>query len=92
MTQLQEERPFWSQCFKKAVSDVTVTVAHSEDSRDGEYFDTSFLDTVDAESHSSWKVTVLVNNQPVSFKIDTGAEVSVQGWIQGEGGSSPLHF
>ena len=28
---------FSSQCFKKAVSDVTVTVAHSEDSRDSEY-------------------------------------------------------
>ena len=65
-----------SQCFKKTVSDVTITTA-SEDSRDSEYVDTSFLDTVDAESHSSWKVTVLVNNQPVLFKIDTGAEVSV---------------
>ena len=56
------------------MSDVTVTAAHSEDSRDSEYFDTSFMDTVDAESHSSCKVTVLVNNQP---EIDTGAEVLI---------------
>jgi len=38
---------------------------------------TSFLDTVDTESHCSWQFTVMVTNQPVVFKIDTGAEVSV---------------
>ena len=48
---------------------VTVTT-HLEDSRGSEYVNTSFLDTVDTESHSSWQVTVMVNNQPVVFEID----------------------
>ena len=62
--------------FQFSVLGVTIT-AHPENYRDSKYVDTSFLDTVDAESPSSWKVTVLINSQPVSFKIDTGAEVSV---------------
>ena len=63
MSQLQEERHFSSQCFKKAMSNVTDTATHSEDSRDCEYFDTSFLGTVDAEGHSSYSS----GKQPTCF-------------------------
>ena len=38
--------------------------------------DTVFLDTVDNLNSNQWNITVLVENNPVFFKVDTGAEVT----------------
>ena len=62
-----------SQCFAKAVSEVTTTDSVT---CDGTY-DTSYLTVVTSEeANMSWKATVTVNGQMLSFKLDAGAAVT----------------
>ena len=56
-----------SQCFSKTVA----TVSSSELN-----LDTAFLGTVRANSESLWMTKLLLNKMEVSFKLDTGAEVT----------------
>ena len=62
-----------SQCRSKVVMEV----AASPD-EDATPYDTSYLDTVGVgQSHTTWSTTIAVNGQKMSFKFDTGAEVTV---------------
>ena len=62
-----------SQCFSKVVTEVTMTSAVVCDPS----YDTSYLTAVSAgKSSTSWNTTIVVNGQELSFKLDTGAEVT----------------
>ena len=58
---------FQAQCLSKNVSETTT----NQDSD----MDTIFLGALDS-GQSSWKVEAKVNGHPISFKLDTGAEVT----------------
>lgn len=53
----------------------TISLVISQDSSE----DSLYLETLTGNAASSqpWKITLLVNNNPIEFKIDTGADVSV---------------
>ena len=57
---------YGSQCFTKNVSQV-------ESAND---MDAAFLDTVSAYQSPAWLTTIQVNGENISFKMDTGAEVT----------------
>ena len=40
------------------------------------YSDTLYLDTVNGHNEKHWCVEVLIESDPVTFKVDTGAEVT----------------
>ena len=62
-----------SQCFSKAVTEVTAADAAPSDAS----YDTSYLTPVtDGNSNTSWNTTVIVNGRELPFKLDTGAEVT----------------
>ena len=58
-------------CFSKAVADVM------EEREAEECCDVSYLYTVNLEQGNSWNSTISVEGQQTSFKLDTGAEVTV---------------
>ena len=39
------------------------------------YSDTLYLDTVNGHNEKHWCVEILIENDPVTFKVDTGAKV-----------------
>ena len=41
-----------------------------------EFLDTAYLNTVSEGSNATWTTEVLIQTQPVTFKVDTGAEVT----------------
>ena len=40
------------------------------------YFDTTYLNPVNKTNDKQWRVTMLVESNSVSFKVDAGAEVT----------------
>ena len=61
-----------AQRFKKSIADVTTP--HESQVSD---YDMAYLNTVGSSQTTSWNCTVLLNDQEVPFKVDTGAEVTV---------------
>ena len=57
-----------AQCFSKGVAEVS--------SQPTSNLDITYLNTIGSGSHASWKATIKVNNQMMTFKLDTGAEVT----------------
>ena len=71
---MQKEEHYSSQCFSKAVTEVTAADAAPSDTS----YDTSYLMPVtEGNSNTSWNTTVIVNGRQLPFKLDTGAEVTV---------------
>ena len=61
---------YGSQCFSKRVSEVTGT------SGSRSQLDAAFLDTVTSDRSSAWYTTIGVNKHSITFKLDTGDEVT----------------
>ena len=57
---------FQSKCFSKTVAATTSELS----------LDTAFVGTVSSKQQSPWTTTLLVEGKEVSFKLDTGAEVT----------------
>lgn len=55
-----------SQCYSKTVAEIKA----------GGDIDTMFLDTISSDERSCWRTTINLNGVQVSFKLDTGAEVT----------------
>ena len=71
-----------AQCHQRAVSSI----------QDGETNESAFLDTVSSGRKSVWIVHIAINGTEISFKLDTGAEVtgvSKQVWEALEKTSTP---
>jgi len=63
---------FSTQCFAKSVGGVMVPPT------DAEVIDTAYLNTLESErAKTSWITTVVIDGKEMSFKLDTGAEVTV---------------
>ena len=61
-----------SLCLSKSVGNVALPPPNAE------YCDTAYLNTVGSEDRkTSWNTTIMIDGQEMSFKIDTGAEVTV---------------
>ena len=70
---------FGSQCLSKTVAEVADPLQESTvtDSSDGDqYSDTVYLNAVNRDDEKQWNVEVLVEKDSVTFKVDTGAEVT----------------
>ena len=63
---------FAAHCRSKSVAEVTDSQVHEE-----EFDDIAYLSTLGTQDANVWTCTIQVNNQDVSFKVDTGAEVTV---------------
>ena len=63
-----------SMCLSK--KSATDTVQHAEDLNEEETEDDNFLGAITAQQTTQWLTEVSVNKVPLTFKIDTGAEVS----------------
>ena len=57
-----------TQCFSKGVAEVTMQPIDNAD--------LVYLNTICSGSHASWNATIGVNDQIMTFKLDTGAEVT----------------
>ena len=55
-----------AQCYAKTVSEV----------QRGNQLDTAFLDTMSSDQANTWMTTINLDGVPVTFKMDTGAEVT----------------
>ena len=56
---------------------ISTGINYMTDSSDGElYSDTVYLDAVNRDDEKQWNDKVLVETNPVPFKVDTGAEVT----------------
>ena len=75
---------YTTKCLFKTVAEVTMQMdtlttgesVHPDDTLDP---DTVFLDTVDGDSKdsgTSWYVMITIANRQISFKVDTGGEVT----------------
>ena len=62
---------YGAQCLSKNVEELTNGSGQSNNS-----IDYAFLDTVSSTKNSVWLKTVQVNGRDITFKLDTGAEVS----------------
>ena len=63
---------FAAHCRSKSVAKVADSQVHEE-----EFDDIAYLSTLGTQDANVWTCTIQVNNQDVSFKVDTGAEVTV---------------
>ena len=71
----QKKGHFSSHCFSKRTAtqlSVDTDSAHTTHSNE----ETTFLDVVQTENHTVWNATIQLNQQSVTFKLDTGAEVT----------------
>ncbi len=73
-TRCKKKGHYSAQCFSKDITEIT-----SRDKRkDYDDYDTSYLTAVtEGSASTSWNATVTVNGRDFSFKLDTGAEVTV---------------
>ena len=71
---MQEKCHFSSQCFTKTVA-VVGELPSTTDLDDMD--DVAYLNTIDSDQGNAWTCHINVNGHDVSFKIDTGAEVTV---------------
>ena len=72
----QKKGHFSSHCFSKRTAtqlSVDTDSAHTTYSNE----ETTFLDVVQTENHTVWNATIQLNQQNVTFKLDTGTEVTV---------------
>ena len=70
---------FGSQCLSKTVAEVADPLQESTvtDSSDGDlYSDTVYLNAINRDNKNQWNVKVLVEKDTVTFKVDTGAEMT----------------
>ena len=51
-------------------------VASLEERLEDTHLETAYLNTVDTEDSTAWRAEIKVNDRPMSFKLDTGAEVT----------------
>ena len=66
-----------AKCFQRTIADVDVT-ANVIAEKETDLYDMANLNTVlDSEKDTTWSCTVLLNDQEVKFKLDTGADVTV---------------
>ena len=72
MQQVQAQGHFAAHCRSKSVAEVADSQVHEE-----EFDDIAYLSTLGTQDANVWTCTIQVNNQDVSFKVDTGAEVTV---------------
>ena len=71
----QKKGHFSSHCFSKGTAtqlSVDTDSAHTTHSIE----ETTFLDVVQTENHTVWNATIQLNQQSVTFKLDTGTEVT----------------
>ena len=67
----QKKGHYSSQCFTKSVGSVATALSEIDD-------ETAYLNTITSSSTTkSWNCNVALDGQEVTFKIDTGAEVTV---------------
>ena len=67
----QKKGHYSSQCFTKSVGSVDTALSEIDD-------ETAYLNTITSSSTTkSWNCNVALDRQEVTFKIDTGAEVTV---------------
>ena len=71
---MQEKGHFSSQCFTETVT-VVGELPPTTDLDDMD--DVAYLSTIDSDQGNAWTCHINVNGHDVSFKIDTGAEVTV---------------
>lgn len=76
-------------CRSKLVASASERSAPTQD--DGLEVTPLFLGALSQPS-TSWCVTVLVNDMPVSFKVDTGSEISVISAVMFQAMPSPPHL
>ena len=70
---------YGAQCLSKTVAEITdplQELAVMEPSDNDLYSDTVYLSAVNRDNEKQWIVKVLVEKGPVTFKVDTGAEVT----------------
>ena len=72
----QKRGHFSSQCFSKRTA--TQHSVDTTDSLDATHSstDTTFLDVVQTGNNTVWTATIQLNQQQITFKLDTGAEVT----------------
>ena len=63
---------FAAHCRSKSIAEVADSQVHEE-----EFDDIAYLSTRSTQDANVWTRTIRVNNQDVSFKVDTGAEMTV---------------
>ena len=66
---------FGIHCRSQTVAEVAEEM-QSHPNNAEEFLDTAYLSTVSESSNASWTTEVLIQTQPVVFKVDTGAEVT----------------
>ena len=72
----QKKGHFSSQCFSKRTATQHSVEVNPSDSTHSSEETTTFLDVVQTGSDTVWNATIQLNQQHVTFKLDTGAEVT----------------
>ena len=69
---------FGTHCRSQTVAEVAEEMqSHPNNAvEEEEFLDTAYLNTVSEGSNATWTTEVLIQTQPVTFKVDTGAEVT----------------
>ena len=67
---------FGAQCLSKTVAEIADSQQESDFSDEDLYSDTIYLNAVNRDNKKQWNVKVLVEKDPMTFKVDTGAEVT----------------
>ena len=68
-----------TQCLSKTIAEIDDPLQEltlNDSSGSDFYSDTLYLNTVNGHNEKHWCVEVLMENHPVTFKVDTGAEVT----------------
>ena len=73
---MSEKGHFSSYCFSKRTATQHSVNVNPSDSTHSSEETTTFLDVVQTGSDTVWNATIQVNQQHVTFKLDTGAEVT----------------
>ena len=71
----QKKGHFSSHCFsKRTATQLSVDTDSTHTTHSNE--ETTFVDVVQTENHTVWNATIQLNQQSVTFKLNTGAEVT----------------